>query len=103
MNEKIEWCINKAFKGSKQKFLSIYSKSAHWVNKPRESTLSWDIVELKKAINYLIFNSFLKIGNKVFLQTIGIGIGSDPAPFIANLYLFSYEFAFMEEKNKKWL
>ena len=55
---------------------------------------------MKKAVKYLIFHSFLKIGNKVFLQKIGIGIGSDPAPFIANLYLFSYEFAFMEEKTK---
>ena len=97
----MEWCINKAFKGSKQKYLYIYSKSAQWVIKPRETTLSWDIVETKKAVKYLIFNSFLKIGNKVFLQKIGIGIGSDPAPFIANLYLFSYEFAFMEETRPR--
>ena len=100
LKEKLNWCIDKAFNGSKQKYLAVYEKCARWVNKPRESTLAWNCSELKTAIKYLIFHSFLKIGNKIFLQTIGIGIGSDPAPFIANLYLFSYEFSFMEVKTK---
>ena len=56
----------------------------------------------QKAVKYLIFHSYLKlkIGDTIFLQIIGIGIGSDPAPFMANLYLFSYEFAFIEQKSK---
>ena len=99
LNEKLAWCIGKAFNGSKQKFLSIYQNVAKWVNKPRDSTLAWDEDTLKKAVKYLIFHSYIKIGDKIFLQIIGIGIGSDPAPFMANLYLFSYEFAFMEQKT----
>jgi hypothetical protein len=31
------------------------------------------------------------VGNSIFQQIIGIPMGSDPAPFFANLYLHSYE------------
>ena len=41
------------------------------------------------------------IGDIVFRQTIGIPMGTDCAPFLANLFLFSYEFQWMFEKLKK--
>ena len=36
-------------------------------------------------------NCFFTLGNKVFRQVIGIPIGSDPAPLMANLFLYFYE------------
>ena len=33
-------------------------------------------------------------------QIIGIPIGSDPAPFIANLFLYVYENRYMEKLKK---
>jgi hypothetical protein len=41
------------------------------------------------------------IGDKVFRQVIGIPMGTDCAPFLANLFLFSYEFQWMNDKLKK--
>ena len=35
--------------------------------------------------------SFFRVGDAIFRQKIGIPMGSDPAPFFANLFLFYYE------------
>ena len=45
----------------------------------------------KKAVKYLIRNFYFAIGDQVFQQIIGIPTGRDPAPFLANLFLFYYE------------
>ena len=45
-------------------------------------------MSLKKAVKYLMNNCYFQLGNKVFRQIIGIPMGSDPAPFFANLFLY---------------
>ena len=47
-------------------------------------------------IDLVIDHSFFKFGDKVFRQSIGIPMGIDPAPQMANLYLYYYEANFME-------
>ena len=51
-----------------------------------------DLIELT---NYLIDSSFISFKGKVFKQNVGIPMGIDPAPFMANLFLFYYENRFM--------
>ena len=46
-------------------------------------------------------NCYFKMGSKIFRQVIGIPMGSDPAPFMANLYLFHYENIFMRNLKKE--
>ena len=41
-------------------------------------------------------NCFFSAGNLLFRQAIGIPMGSDHAPFMANLFLFYYEEKFMK-------
>ena len=48
------------------------------------------INKLKSCLEFLINNSFFQVGSKIFRRVIGISMGSDPAPFFANL-LFFYE------------
>ena len=45
---------------------------------------------------YLIHNVYIKVGNSVYLQTIGIPMGTDCAPQLANLFLFHYEYLYMK-------
>ena len=48
-------------------------------------------------INWLIDNTFVTIGYSVFQQVIGIPMGTDCAPYLANLFLFAYEFEFLND------
>ena len=56
--------------------------------------------KLIEYICYLIDNIFINVGDKVFRQVIGIPMGTDCAPFLANLYLYALEFKFLEELTK---
>ena len=48
----------------------------------------------------MINNTYFGINNGVFRQVIGIPMGSDPAPFFANLFLFHFECQWMEHLRK---
>ena len=46
-------------------------------------------------INFLLDNIFVCFGNKVFRQIVGIPMGTNCAPLIADLFLYCYESQFM--------
>ena len=54
-------------------------------------------------VSFLIKDCYFTIGNLLFRQCVGIPMGIDPAPFLANLYLYKYESDFISDliKNDK--
>ena len=57
--------------------------------------------QMKNAVSYLLSNCYFTVGSKIFKQVIGIPMGSDPAPFFANLFLFYYESKWVNNLKKK--
>ena len=49
----------------------------------------------------MIDNFFIMFKGKVYLQTIGIPMEIDPAPFIANLFLYYYENGYIHSLIKE--
>ena len=47
--------------------------------------------KLKDAVEDLLDNCYIKVGDSLFRQIIGIPMGSDPALYIANLFLYYFE------------
>lgn len=85
-----------------KKYIKINKFCARWSNK-REQISDVTFVEsetLIKMINWLVDNTYVIVGDKVFRQVIGIPMGTDCAPFLANLFLFSYEFKWMNQALK---
>ena len=97
----MSYVVDKAFLGSRAERISIYDTGSRWSNSPSESTFSVDCEELKDMIRYLVSNIYFTFGDTVFRQTIGIPMGTDCAPFLANLFLYSYEFKYMEKLCKE--
>ena len=56
-----------------------------------------DVHEFIEVFNFVIDNIFIEVGSIVFQQVIGIPMGTDCTPLVANLFLFSFEFSFMKE------
>ena len=52
---------------------------------------SIDGSKLLEWMEYLINNVYIKVGKRVYRQTIGIPMGTDCAPQLANLFLFHHE------------
>ena len=44
-------------------------------------------MELKAMIEHLVDNVFVHVGNKVFRQQVGVPMGTDCAPLLANFLL----------------
>ena len=52
--------------------------------------------QLVEMFNFLVNNIYIQLGLAVYRQTIGIPMGTDCAPLVVDLFLFSYEFEFMK-------
>ena len=88
--------IDFVFSGETKKAIAYIKSSAFWTNSTKYFD-SFTKTSLKNALKQLILESCFTIGNTVLLQTIGISMGIDPAPFWANLYLYKHECDFMTE------
>ena len=93
--------IDFAFKGGNEKkdgnrkYLTLSGRSAYW-SKKKKGKKSFTKGDIKILVAKLIRESYFQIGNLLFLQIIGIPMGIDPAPFWANLHLYSYEYKFIK-------
>ena len=95
LKTKLMCIVEKAFKGGQNQFIRVNEKSASWTNNTRGSyCVSKDMI--KDMLDLIIDNAYFSFGDKVYRQTIGIPMGIDPAPQMANLYLHYYEADFME-------
>jgi hypothetical protein len=93
--ESMSVIIDLAFKKSKYKYIAVYEKSGSWCNKPRSTTFKFDASTLKSALEFVLGHSYFSVGTVCYQQSIGIPIGIDCAPPIANLTLFRYEYEHM--------
>ena len=71
-----------------------------WTNFPNENTLHVDCRELTNLVRWLIDNIFVILGDRCFQQKIGIPMGTDCAPFLANIFLFVCEFQWIDKQRK---
>jgi hypothetical protein len=53
------------------------------------------------VLKFLIDNIFVMFGGRVFQQTVGIPMGTNCAPLLVNLFLYSYEADFIQGLLKK--
>ena len=48
----------------------------------------------------MIDNIYINFGDKCFRQIIGIPMGTDCAPLLANLFLYSYEYNWIDKQRR---
>ena len=62
----------------------------------------WSCQKVCDALVYLLDNSFIRFGTKLYRQTIGIPMGTIAcAPLVADLFLFCYERDFMKSLSRE--
>ena len=92
--------VDFAFQGGNQKkdgnrkYLTVRGASTFWT-KTKHGKNSFTKSQIKILTSHLIKETYFQIGNLLFKQCIGIPMGIDPAPFWANLHLYSYECSFI--------
>ena len=61
----------------------------------------WSCQKVCDALVYLLDNIFIRFGTKLYRQTIGIPMGTNCAPLVADLFLFCYESDFMKSLSRE--
>ena len=92
--------VDFVFNNTDRAFLSVTDTGARWVKDKGRCKRIYEKKKVKDCVKYLIENCFFTIGNLLFRQSIGMPMGSDPAPFFANLFLFFYEVQWIKLTKK---
>ena len=56
---------------------------------------AWSCQNVCDALTFLWDHIFIRFGTKLYRQVVGIPMGTNCAPLVANLFLFCYERDFM--------
>ena len=89
--------IDFAFDGGDKNCIRLSTSGIAFWGKKRKGKVGFSKPGLKIAVRHLIENSYFIVGNVTMRQVIGILMGIDPAPFWANLFLYTYEKEYMEK------
>ena len=97
--ENIKFAIKEAFnvKGIEYEYIKLNKHSATWAKtKPKNPKIKYvnkdDVMEM---LQYLLDNIYVKYMNSIFRQIIGVHMGTDCAPDLANLFLFVFEYKYV--------
>ena len=61
----------------------------------------WSCQKVTDALIFLLDNIFIRFGSKLYRQNVGIPMGTNCAPLVADLFLFCYERDFMKSLTKE--
>ena len=98
LKDNILYEIEEAFKIKEYPdFIKIIMKSATFAKKKPDKT---NVMYLNKddvlsLLEYLLNNIYVKYRDNIFRQVIGVPMGTDCAPDLANLFLFAFEYKYI--------
>ena len=80
------------------KFLVLGREGPYFVKEHSYSKNKYtkDDVDIVNMLEFLVDNNFVVFGGKVFQQIVGIPMGTNCAPLLADIFLYSYEAEFIQ-------
>ena len=96
LKTRMEKLIRNAYNTRDASHMALGKDYAYWTSRPVANIRNLTVNQLVEMFNFLIDNVYIQVGSAVYQQTIGIPMGTDCAPLVADLFLFSYEFEFMK-------
>ena len=88
LKERIPRLIKESFESLSKKYISVdLSYNAMWTKHKRRSWLLLSCEDIEALLHFLLDNVFIQVGKEVFQQCVGIPMGTNCAPFLAELLL----------------
>ena len=88
----VKWCFNRESKT----YLCTSDKAGFFSNKKYDSYACWTFTELCEAFTFLMENIYVQFDGMVYQQILGIPMGTNCVPLIADLFLYCYEREFCQ-------
>ena len=78
------------------KYLVLGHEESYFVKEHSDSKHKYSEDDIIKMLEFLVDNIFVVFAGKVFQQIVGIQMGTDCAPLLADIFLYSYEAEFIQ-------
>ena len=105
LKTRLKETIHKAFshRNYGSKFVVLGYNSTYFSNKIQKGKTYYSEEQVISMLEFLIDNLFVSFGGILFQQVVGIPMGTNCAPLLADLFLYSYESEFLQKlvKDKK--
>ena len=95
IKEKLTELIEQTFNREGSLYLACNNKNAFFTSEQHKRYKLWSCQKMCDALHYLLDNIFIRFGSKLYRQIVGIPMGTNCAPLVADLFLFCYERDFM--------
>ena len=87
----IEW----TFKREGSPYIACNERQAFFTSEDTKRYKLWSCQNVCEALIYLLDNIYIRFGTKLYRQIVGIPMGTNCAPLVADSFLFCYERDFM--------
>ena len=94
------YLINRTFIQENTQYLACNEEGAFFTSDVYKNYSLWSCQKVCDALVYLLDIFFIRFGTKLCRQSIGIPMGTNCYPLVADLFLFCYERDFM--KSLSW-
>ena len=78
------------------KYLVLGHEESYFVKEHSDSKHKYSEDDIIKMLEFLVDNIFVVFAGKVFQQIVGIQMGTNCAPLLADIFLYSYEAEFIQ-------
>ena len=91
--------LQKGIKNYGSLYLACNDRNAFFTSSDQSRFTLWSCQNVCDALSYLLDNIYIRFGTKLYRQIVGIPMGTNCAPLVADLFLYCYERDFMDSLN----
>ena len=95
IKEELTELIEQTFNREGSLYLACNDRNVFFTSEQPKRYKLWSCQKMCDALHYLLDNIFIRLGPKLYRQIVGIPMGTNCAPLVADLFLFCYERDFM--------
>ena len=83
--------IENTYRREEVLYLACNEERAFFASEEHKKYDLWSCQKVTDALIYLLDNIYIRFGSKLYRQNVGIPMGTNCAPIVADLFLFCYE------------
>ena len=95
IKDKLVDLIERTFQREGFIYLACNDKNAFFTSEKPKKYHAWSCQNVCDALTFLLDNIFIRFGTKLNRRVVGIPLGTNCAPLVADLFLFRYESDFI--------
>ena len=95
IKDKLVDLIERTFQKEDSLYIACNDMNAFFTSDAVRTYNLWSCRKVCEALTFLLDNIYIRFGSKLYRQIVGIPMGTNCAPLVADLFLFCYERDFM--------